>query len=123
MWEVIVTLPLLAMALFVGGQLFLGLAVVPVERHAPDREWLRAIARRFGWGSVVALAVPVAIGIALAAHRHLWGSSTLQAKLGLVSLVVVLVAAHLRRPNSRLLDTSILLGSLAIVYLGVRVAS
>ena len=43
-------LHLVAMAFFVGGQLFLVVAVVPVERRAPDRERLRAIARRFGSG-------------------------------------------------------------------------
>ena len=41
-------LHLLAMAFFVGGQLFLVAAVVPSLRADDDRERLRAIARRFG---------------------------------------------------------------------------
>ncbi len=49
-------LHLLAMATFVGGQLVLGLAVVPGLRGR-DREGLRAVARRFGWMSLAALAV------------------------------------------------------------------
>ena len=44
-------LHLLAMATFVGGQLVLGLAVVPGLRGR-DREGLRAVARRFGWMSL-----------------------------------------------------------------------
>ena len=43
-------LHLLAMAFFVGGQLFLVAAVVPSLRAEADRERLRTIARRFGWG-------------------------------------------------------------------------
>jgi uncharacterized membrane protein len=122
MWNLVITLHLLAMALFVGGQLFLGIAVVPVERRAPDRERLRAIARRFGYASVGAFAVLIATGSALAAHYHRWGEATLQVKLGLVAVVVLLVLWHLRRPQSHLLDAAILSLSLVIVWLGVRVA-
>ena len=122
MWDAILTLHLLAMAFFVGGQVFLGAAVVPVERRAPDRERLRAVARRFGYGSVIALGVLIASGAAMATHYHRWGDSTLQVKLGLVGLVVVFVLAHLRRPANHALDGLILATSVAIVYLGVRVA-
>src|SRR5215208_4965383 len=51
LWLAVRWLHLLAMAFFVGGQLVLAVAVVPVERHAPDRERLRAVARRFGYGA------------------------------------------------------------------------
>ena len=54
-------LHLLAMALFVGGQLVLAIAVVPGLRGR-DREGLRAVARRFGWASLGALVVLVATG-------------------------------------------------------------
>jgi uncharacterized membrane protein len=64
-WLAIRWLHVLAMALFVGGQLVLVVAIVPVLRGA-HREELRAIARRFGWASVAALAVLVATGTALA---------------------------------------------------------
>ena len=48
------------MAFFVGGQLVLVAAVVPAFRGVADRTRLGAIARRFGWGSLVALAVLLA---------------------------------------------------------------
>ena len=40
----------------------------PVERHAPDRERLRAMARRFGYGTLVAIAVLLATGRAMASR-------------------------------------------------------
>ena len=49
-------LHLLAMVFCVGGQLFLVAAVVPTLRGDEDRERLRAIARRFGWGTLAAIA-------------------------------------------------------------------
>ena len=57
---------LLAMAFFVGGQLLVTVAVVPVERRNPDPDRLRAIARRFGVGSAAALGILLATGIAMA---------------------------------------------------------
>jgi uncharacterized membrane protein len=124
MWEAIRWLHLLAMAFFVGGQLVLAAAVVPAFRRAEgrDREPLRAIARRFGQGTLLAIAVLVATGAAMASHFQDWDSSTLQVKLGLVVLVGVLVGAHIRRPTNHALDGAIFLVSLAIVWLGVAVA-
>src|SRR3954469_18632825 len=121
MWEAVRWLHLLAMAFFVGGQLLLAAAVAPASRGAGGRagEPLRAIARRFGQGTLVALAVLVATGAAMASHFGDWSSSTLHVKLGLVVLVGVLVGAHLRRPTNHALDGAIFLVSLAIVWLGV----
>jgi uncharacterized membrane protein len=62
----------LAMAFFVGGQLMLAVAVVPVGRQAPDRRLLRAIARRFGYGTLGAIVVLLGTGSAMAAHFQLW---------------------------------------------------
>ena len=59
LWGLVRWVHLLAMAFFVGGQLLLVVAVVPVERQAPDGERLRAIARRFGYGTIAAIAVLV----------------------------------------------------------------
>ncbi len=75
-WFLMRWLHILAMAFFVGGQLFLAAVVVPVERHSPDREQLRAIARRFGYGTLAALGVLLATGSAMASHLHLWGDRT-----------------------------------------------
>jgi len=121
-WDAILWLHLVAMAFFVGGQLFLAVAVVPVERRAPDRERLRAVARRFGWGSLVALAVLLATGTAMASHDDRWGDGTLQVKLGLVAATAGLVVWHMRRPQNHVLDALILVASLAIVALGVALA-
>jgi uncharacterized membrane protein len=113
---------LLAMAFFVGGQIMLAAVVVPVERAAPDRERLRAAARRFGWGTLMAIAVLIATGAALASHYHQWDSGTLHVKLALVAVVALLVVWHMRRPQMHALEGAIFVGSLAIVWLGVSLA-
>jgi uncharacterized membrane protein len=122
LWLAVLYLHLLAMAFFVGGQLVVALAVVPVERHAPDAERLRAIARRFGYGSLAALAILAVSGAAMATHEHRWGDSTLQLKLGLVAVVMALAALHLRWPRLHALQAAILLASLLIVWLGLNLA-
>ncbi len=119
LWQGILFLHVLAMAFFVGGQLVFGVAVVPALRGDRDRERMRAIARRFGYGSLAALAVLVATGWAMAAHLDLFGDSTLQWKLALVALVVVLTLIHLRVPRAHALQAAILLASLAVVWLGL----
>ena len=121
-WNLVLALHLLAMAFFVGGQLMLAVAVVPVERDPPDRERLRAIARRFGWGTLAAIAVLIATGAALAGHLEKWGDSELHAKLALVGIVAVLIVWHMRRPQQHALEAAIFVVSLAIVWLGVSIA-
>lgn len=122
LWLGLRWLHLLAMAFFVGGQLFLAVAVVPVERQAPDRERLRAIARRFGYGTLAAIAVLLATGAAMATHLGTWGDPTLHIKLTLVALVSVLVLWHIRSPAMHALEAAIFLTSLAIVWLGLSLA-
>src|SRR3954451_10606996 len=121
-WTGVRWLHLLAMAFFVGGQLLLVVAVLPVERRAPDRTRLRAIARRFGWGTLVAIGVLLATGSAMASHAHLWGNETLRVKLGCVALVAVLVVWHMRRPAMHVLEGAIFVVSLVIVWLGLTLA-
>ena len=121
-WNGFLWLHLLAMAFFVGGQLMLAAIVVPVLRGGSDRGPLRAAARRFGIGTLIAVGVLVATGIALATHLHRWSDSTLQVKLGLVVLVFVLIHLHMRRPEWHVLDAAIFAISLAIVWLGIVVA-
>jgi uncharacterized membrane protein len=122
LWNGILWLHLVAMAFFIGGQLMLGVIVVPVLRGFADRQPLRSAARRFGIGTLIAVAVLAGSGAAMATHQHLWGDTTLQVKLGLVVLVALLIGAHMRRPEQHVLDAAILLVSLAIVWLGVVVA-
>ncbi len=122
LWNALLWLHLLAMAFFVGGQLMLAAIVVPVLRGFADREPLRAAARRFGIGTLAAVAVLIATGVAMASHYHRWSDSTLQVKLGLVVLVFVLILLHMRRPQWHVLDAAIFAVSLAIVWLGIVVA-
>jgi uncharacterized membrane protein len=120
-WDVVISLHLLAMAFFVGGQLFLAAVALPVLRGAgDDRVAIRTVARRFGWGTLVALGVLAITGAAMASHFSLWSDSTLQVKLTLVVLVGALVVWHMRAPRNHALEGLILLGSLAIVLLGVQ---
>jgi uncharacterized membrane protein len=124
MWEAIRWLHLLAMAFFVGGQLVLAAAVVPAFRGATEGERvrLRGIARRFGWGSLAALAVLVATGAAMAGHFSRWGDGTLHAKLALVVVAGLLVLWHMRRPQQHWIEAVVFVVSLAIVWLGVALA-
>jgi putative copper export protein len=114
-------LHLLAMAVFVGGQLVLAVAVVPGLRGR-DREGLRAVARRFGWASLVALGVLVVTGAWMASEYSLWEDGTLHVKLALVVVAGGLILAHLRAGAAHWLQGAIFLVSLAIVWLGVALA-
>jgi len=120
-WSLIRWLHLLAMAFFVGGQLMLAAIVVPVVRGS-DRAQLRAVARRFGVGSLVAIAVLVITGSLMASHFHRWSDGDLQVKLGLVVLVGLLIGWHTRKPELHALEGLIFVVSLAIVWLGVSIA-
>jgi uncharacterized membrane protein len=122
-WNGVLWLHLLAMAFFVGGQLMLAAILVPVLRGVNEGEPLRAAARRFGFGTIAAFLVLIATGAAMASHLHRWSDSTLEVKLGLVVVVAVLIHFHMRRPEWHALDAAIFLVSLAIVWLGIVVAS
>ena len=123
MHDVWLYLHLLAMAFFVGGQLFLVAAVVPVFRGREDRrEDVRAVARRFGTASLVALGVLVVSGSAMASEDDRWGSATLHVKLALVATAIALVLLHARRPQQHAYEGAVFAVSLAIVGLGVALA-
>jgi len=120
-WLAIRWLHVLAMALFVGGQIVLAAAIVPVLRTS-HRGLMRSIARRFGWASLGALAVLVATGSALAGHDSRWGSGTLHVKLALVAVVVAMIVWHMRRPGAHAIEALVFVISLAIVWLGLALA-
>jgi uncharacterized membrane protein len=123
-WRIVIWIHLLAMAFFVGGQLFLAAVALPVLRaERDDRVAIRAVARRFGYGTLMAIAVLIVTGAAMASHFQMWSETTLQIKLGLVALVGVLVGWHMARPQNHALEGLVFLDSLAIVYLGVRLAT
>lgn len=122
LWRAVLFLHLLAMAFFVGGQLVLAAAVVPAARQSGDLTQVRRVARRFGWGTLVAITVLAATGSAMASHYHLWADGKLHVKLALVGVVCVLVGWHLKRPIMHVLEAAIFLVSLVIVWLGLSIA-
>jgi putative copper export protein len=121
-WTLIRLLHEVAMAFFVGGQLVLVAALAPAVRRRGDDALMRDVGRRFGIGSVIALAVLAATGTAMAGHFERWGDDTLQLKLLLVVVVVALVGLHAVTPRSRALSIAVLTGSLAVAWLGVKLA-
>jgi uncharacterized membrane protein len=121
LWTLIRWLHLVAMGFFVGGQLMLGAVVVPAVRGA-DRAAIRAVARRFGVGSLVAIVVLAATGSLMASHYHRWGDGDLHVKLALIALVVLLIGLHARKPELHALEGLVFLASLAIVWLGISIA-
>jgi uncharacterized membrane protein len=121
LWELVRFLHIVALALFVGGQMVLVVAIVPVLRGQPD-EVMLGVARRFGIASAVAIAVLLATGIAMASHFSLWNDHTLQAKLAVLSLVAVLLGMHIASPRSRGLSLALMASSLLVVWLGVALA-
>jgi uncharacterized membrane protein len=120
-WLLVRFLHLLGLAFFVGGQLFLVVAAVPALRGEQEGR-MRALARRFGIGTVVALVVLVATGVAMADHYGRWGEDVLNAKLALIVLVGVLLVFHTLTPRSRVLAGATLLSSLLVVWLGIDLA-
>lgn len=121
-WDVVLWVHLLAMALFLGGQLFMGIAIVPVYvaqggRDGAAHDWMQPIARRFGWASLGALAVALITGSMMASHLDLWSETALNIKLSLVVVAIVLTCLHVFvvHGSNRLLQSLILLDSLAIV--------
>ena len=121
-WLAVRGLHLLAMALFVGGQIVLVAAVVPALRGEADRERLRAVARRFGYATLAAIGVLLATGVAMATEFDRWHDAVLQTKLGLVAVVGALVVWHIRRPTQHAIEGAIFVLSLVIVWLGLTLA-
>jgi uncharacterized membrane protein len=125
-WNGVLWLHLIAMAFFIGGQMMLAFVVVPILRggaeNSPERAALRAAARRFGIGTLIAVGVLVLTGAAMASHLHKWSDSTLQVKLGLVVLIALLIGAHMRKPEWHAIDAALFAVSLAVIWLGIVVA-
>jgi len=81
---------------------------------------MRLIARRFGIGSIAALAVVVATGVAMASHFALWRSDILRLKLMVLVLVAVLLALHVVSRSSRVVSYADAASSLLVLWLGVN---
>jgi hypothetical protein len=110
----------LALAFFVGGQLMLVTTIVPIVRRLGlGEEPMRAVGRRFGLGSLVALGVLLATGAAMASHFERWEDTVLHAKLLLLVVIGVLTALHVVTPYSRAVSVAVFLASLATLWFGV----
>ena len=120
-WTLVRFLHIAAVAFFVGGQLLLVAAVAPVMRRRGDDEpAMKQIARRFGLGSLVALAVLIATGAAMASHFGLWDSNILQLKLLLLVVVFVLTGLHIASSKTTFVSWALVAASLLIVWFGVK---
>lgn len=117
-WELVRYLHVLALALFVGGQILLVVAIVPVLRDQRE-ELMLSVARRFGVASAVAIGVLLVTGIAMASHFSRWQDETLQAKLAVLVVVAVLTGLHIATPRSRGISIALVASSLLVVWLGV----
>jgi hypothetical protein len=98
--------------------MMLVIAIVPVLRGQPE-ELMLGVARRFGIASAVALVVLLVTGSMLASHFSRWEDETLQAKLAMLVLVLVLTGLHIASPRSRALSLSLAASSLLVVWFGV----
>ncbi|HZP56443.1 MAG TPA: hypothetical protein VFC53_02675 [Dehalococcoidia bacterium] len=96
---------IIAAAVFVGPQVFLFLAAIPAMRTIEDVQArtraTRMVTARFGWIAGIALAVLIVTGIENYRHADSLGYLhferyffVLQAKLTLVTIVVILTALH-----------------------------
>lgn len=112
-------LHLVAMAFFLGGQLMLAAVVVPVVRGDGDPAAMKAVARRYGIGSAVAILVLIISGVVMAAHYNLWSTPEFHLKMGLFIAVLVALGLHIKFSESNFLRAAILLLTLGIVWAGI----
>lgn len=110
------------MAFFVGGQLVMIAAVVPATRPLEDKTTIRSIARRFGYGSLVAIIVLVATGGLMASEYDKWSDQLLQIKMGALIVTGLLIGWHTRRPELHAVEAVVFVLSLAMVWMGVAIA-
>ena len=119
-WTLVRFVHLAAITFFVGGQLVVLAAVVPVLSAPGREEEMRAIARRFGVWSAVALAIIIATGAAMASHYELWDDPVLHAKLAVLCLIFVLTGLHIASSRTRVIQIALVASSLAMLWLGVK---
>lgn len=118
--ELVLFIHVIAMAFFVGGQMMLAAAIVPVERSNPDPARMKAIAQNFGWGSLVAIGVAVFTGMLLASHYNLWSDGALHIKLTLLVLTFVSLGLHMKFPKVHALMGLTFILTLGIVWFGLE---
>jgi uncharacterized membrane protein len=120
-WTLMIFFHVVAMAFFLGGQIMLGFTVVPALRAEPAQpEKIKAIAQRFGMGSLIALGVLLLTGMLMASHFQMWDYGPFQVKMALVIATIVAVLLHMTRGNNHILMAITFLLTLATVYAGVN---
>ncbi len=120
-WTLLIFLHVVAMAFFLGGQIMLAFTVVPVMRAEPAQpKRIKAIAQRFGIGSLIALAVLLFTGLMMANHFQLWDYEPFQIKMGLVVATIISVLIHMAKGGSHVLMGITFMLTLATVYAGVN---
>ena len=118
---------LLAVSVWVGGMITMGAIVQAARSAGVSRDQLRAMARRFGAVSWVAMALAVATGIAQVFRLDVELSAPFAIKLTLVSVVVALAFAHREMAREAspavrgAMEAALLLISLAILAAAVAV--
>lgn len=123
--DVLLYLHILGATVWVGGLIVVGALVPAIRDVTDDRTVIRAVARRFGVVSWIALAVQVVTG-SLLLFDHVW-STTLSVKISLVMLSAILAAWHSlaardQSPAVRgAVQGVIMLLALAIVWLAIQV--
>lgn len=119
-WEAVRIVHLLAMAFFVGGQLVMAVAIAPVLQGTPE---VKEVAKRFGMYSGIALVLALLTGMYMASEFDRWDDWELQAKLGvLVLLIVVTGAGHMKDASNKIIQGIMLALTLLLVVLGVLLA-
>jgi uncharacterized membrane protein len=117
------TLHLLGIIFFVGGQMAMIAAVRPtLDSTDGNEDVMRQIATRFGIGSAIALLLIIGTGTWMALEDNLFSEPLLHAKLGLLALIFVLTGLHTKVPYARALSLSIFVLSLVLVVLGVQLS-
>lgn len=112
-------LHLVAMAFFVGGQLMLAAVVVPVVRGDSNPDAMKEVAKRFGIGSAVAIAVLIVSGMAMASHYNLWSTPEFHLKMGLFVAVLIALGLHIKFSGSHVLMAITFILSLGVVWAGI----
>jgi hypothetical protein len=118
-WTVVRFLHVAGIAGFAGTQLALALAVVPALRRS-DEATQRRVVYRLGIVSAGALVLALVTGIAMASHFSLWSSNVLQGKLVVLVLVAALAGLQLLSPATRTIAYAAALGSLLVIWLGIK---
>jgi uncharacterized membrane protein len=118
--ELVLFIHVIAMAFFVGGQIMLAAAIVPVERSNPDPARMKAIAQNFGWGSLIAIAISIFTGMLLASHYNHCSDGAHHIKLTLLVLTFASLAAHMKFPTVHALLGLTFVLTLGIVWFGLE---